>query len=72
MPKFLYARPPADLVEERKVRRLAGARHAPGDWILRARMIEVSVTGSVGPTPAMIDIRPGPTPGGEPTTDRGT
>ena len=45
MPKFLYARPPADPVEERKVRKLAGARHAPGDWILRARMITLSWSG---------------------------
>jgi transposase len=45
MPKFLYARPPADPEEERKVRKLAGARHAPGDWILRARMIVASWRG---------------------------
>jgi hypothetical protein len=45
MPKFLYARPPADPVEERKIRKLAGARHAPGDWILRARMITASRQG---------------------------
>lgn len=45
MPKFLYARPPADPVEERTVRKLAGARHAPGDWILRARMITASWRG---------------------------
>ncbi|MGW0828305.1 helix-turn-helix domain-containing protein [Streptomyces sp. NPDC002845] len=45
MPKFLYARPPTDPVEERKIRKLAGARHAPGDWILRARMITASWQG---------------------------
>jgi transposase len=45
MPKFLYVRPPADPEEERKVRKLAGARHAPGDWILRARMITASWRG---------------------------
>ncbi len=45
MPKFLYARPPADPEEERKVRKLAGARHAPGDWIVRARMIVASWRG---------------------------
>jgi transposase len=45
MPKFLYARPPADPEEERTVRKLAGARHAPGDWILRARMIVASWRG---------------------------
>jgi transposase len=33
------ARPPLDEKEEREIRKLAGSRHAPGDWILRARMI---------------------------------
>ena len=39
MPKLLRARPPRDASEERRVRKLAGSRHAPGDWIRRARMI---------------------------------
>jgi transposase len=39
MPKLLRARPPRDAVEERQLRKLAGSRHAPGDWIRRARMI---------------------------------
>ena len=39
MPKLLHARPPQDAVEERQVRKLAGSRHAPGDWIRRAQMI---------------------------------
>jgi transposase len=39
MPKLLHARPPRDDTEERQVRKLAGSRHAPGDWIRRARMI---------------------------------
>lgn len=39
MPKLLGARPPLDAKEERQVRKLAGSRHAPGDWIRRARMI---------------------------------
>ena len=39
MPKLLHARPPRDVAEERQVRTLAGSRHAPGDWILRAQMI---------------------------------
>jgi transposase len=39
MPKLLHARPPLDAKEERQVRKLAGSRHAPGDWIRRARMI---------------------------------
>jgi transposase len=42
MPRLLFARPPADAAEERAVRRLAGARHAPADWIRRARIIELS------------------------------
>src|SRR3954452_19197335 len=42
MPKLLFARPPLDAVEERKVRKLAGARHAPADWIRRAQMIALS------------------------------
>src|SRR5258708_39176828 len=45
MPKLLYARPPADAEEERKVRKLAGSRHAPGDWIMRAKMIVASWDG---------------------------
>jgi transposase len=39
MPKLLAARAPLDEEEERRVRKLAGSRHAPGDWIQRARMI---------------------------------
>jgi len=45
MPKLLFARPPLDATEERQVRKLAGARHAPGDWIRRARMIALSWQG---------------------------
>ena len=39
MPKLLRARPPADVTEERQIRKLARSRHAPADWIRRARMI---------------------------------
>ncbi len=39
MPKLLRARPPLDATEERRVRKLAAGRHAPGDWVRRARMI---------------------------------
>jgi transposase len=39
MPKLFRARPPVDATEERRVRKLAASRHAPGDWIRRARMI---------------------------------
>src|SRR4051812_7036255 len=45
MPKLLCARPPMDVTEERQVRKLAGSRHAPGDWIRRARMIARSWAG---------------------------
>ena len=45
MPKFLRARPPLDDSEARKIRRLAGARHAPADWIERARIIALSWDG---------------------------
>jgi transposase len=39
MPKLLFARPPFDPKEEYQIRKLAGSRHAPGDWIIRAKMI---------------------------------
>ena len=39
MPKLLRAKAASDAVEDRQIRRLAQSRHAPGDWILRARMI---------------------------------
>jgi transposase len=39
MPKLLFAREPQDEKEEHQIRKLAGSRHAPGDWIRRARMI---------------------------------
>jgi transposase len=45
MPKLLQARPPRDALEERQVRKVAGSRHAPGDWIRRARMIARSWDG---------------------------
>lgn len=45
MPKLLFARPPLTATEERQIRKLAGARHAPGDWIRRARMIVLSWQG---------------------------
>src|SRR5947209_13127418 len=45
MPKLLCARPPQDEKEERQLRKLAGSRHAPGDWIVRARMIAGSWEG---------------------------
>src|SRR5215207_6934478 len=45
MPKLLCARPPLNVAEERRVRKLAGSRHAPGDWIRRATMIARSWDG---------------------------
>jgi transposase len=45
VPVLLFARPPVDAAEARTIRKLAGARHAPGDWIARARMIAHSWDG---------------------------
>lgn len=45
VPVLLFARPPLDAAEGRTIRKLAGARHAPGDWIARARMIAHSWDG---------------------------
>ena len=45
MPKLLSARAPEDADEERKVHKLAGSRHAPGDWIFRARISSLSWKG---------------------------
>jgi transposase len=45
MPKLLFARPPLDAAEERRIRKLAGARHAPADWIRRAQIIALSWDG---------------------------
>src|SRR5918912_2372234 len=45
MPKLLPPPPPLDAVEERRIRKLAGARHAPADWIRRAQMIALSWDG---------------------------
>jgi transposase len=49
MPALLHARPPADPAEERSLRRLASARHAPASWVQRARIVTGSWDGaSVG------------------------
>ena len=45
MPKYLTVRAPRDDGEAGKIRRLAGARHAPADWIDRARIITLSWDG---------------------------
>jgi transposase len=39
VPKILMARPPRDAEEHKKIRKLARARHAPADWIERAKII---------------------------------
>src|SRR3954467_13225517 len=49
MPQLLFARPPVDAVEERRIHKLAGARHAPGNWIRRAQIIAMSWDGLRGP-----------------------
>jgi transposase len=46
MPALLHARPPADPAEERRLRKLAAARHAPASWIQRARIITGSWDGA--------------------------
>jgi transposase len=45
MPKLLRARAPHNAEEEYKIRNLARSRHAPGDWIARARIISLSWQG---------------------------
>jgi transposase len=45
VPKILRARPPRDDGEERKIRKLAAARHAPADWLERARIVTLSWDG---------------------------
>ena len=45
----LYARPPTDPAEERTLRRLASARHAPASLIQRARIITASWDGASVP-----------------------
>jgi transposase len=49
VPKYLRARAPRDDGEAGKIRRLAGARHAPADWIERARIIALSWDGLTVP-----------------------
>jgi transposase len=49
VPKFVRARPPLDDGENRKIRKLAGARHAPADWSQRARIVALSWGGLAVP-----------------------
>jgi hypothetical protein len=52
MPKLLHARAPQDTAEEQKVHKLANSPHAPGYWIIRARMIAPTVGMDVAPRPS--------------------
>jgi transposase len=45
MPKILRVRAAQDEKEEKQVRRLAGSRHGPADWILHARIVARSWDG---------------------------
>jgi transposase len=55
----LFARPPTDPTEERRLRRLAGARHAPASWLQRARIITLSWDGAqVGQIAAQLGCHP--------------
>jgi transposase len=45
MPKILRVRATHDEKEEKQVRKLAGSRHGPADWILHARMVARSWDG---------------------------
>jgi transposase len=55
----LFARPPADATEERRIRRLAAARHAPASWLQRARIITLSWDGAqVGQIAEALDCHP--------------
>jgi transposase len=45
VPKLLRARMPEDPAEESKIRKLAGSRHAPADWISRAHIASLSWQG---------------------------
>jgi transposase len=59
MPPPLFARPPADATEERRIRRLAAARHAPASWLERARIIALSWDGAqVGQIAEALDCHP--------------
>jgi transposase len=55
----LFARPPVGLTEERRIRRLAGARHAPASWLQRARIVALSWDGAqVGQIAAQLSCHP--------------
>jgi len=55
----LVARPPTDTAEERRIPRLAAARHAPASWLERARIITLSWDGGqVGQIAARLGCHP--------------
>jgi transposase len=55
----LFARPPTDQAEERRIRRLAHARHAPASWLQRARIVTLSWDGAqVGEIAAQLGCHP--------------
>src|SRR5256714_13753923 len=45
MPKILRVRAAQDAKEEKQVRKLAGSRHGPADWVLHASMVARSWDG---------------------------
>jgi transposase len=54
-----FARPPTDPTEERRIRRLAAARHAPASWLQRARIVTLSWDGAqVGQIAAQLGCHP--------------
>src|SRR6266496_4957859 len=63
VPVLLFARPPLDAAEEHTIRKLTGARHAPGDWIQRARMIAHSWDGLPHHRPGPLGAARPPAPG---------
>jgi hypothetical protein len=55
----LFARPPVDTAEERRICRLAAARHAPASWLQRARITTLSWDGvQVGQIAAQLGCHP--------------
>lgn len=49
MPALVFARRAVDGDELARVRKLAAARHAPADWVLRARIVALSWSGLTVP-----------------------
>lgn len=49
MSALLFARPAVDGDEQARVCKLAAARHAPADWVLRARIVTLSWAGHTVP-----------------------